>query len=373
MKASARSPRDVRVPWATLVKLFAAVVAAWALVRLWPSFQLVLISILLAIALNPIVEALERRGVARGRAVSLLALAIVIIVSAFSFFVLPPLTQQISDLWKNLPNFRNTLAKRLEGGGLPSRILLPLLDLPRSPQFDAWLSKPLAWGPKALEVVAGLLIAVVLSLYLLLDGKKVVAWLLAYVPRQHRRRMGNMVPEVFEVVQAFTTGQMISSALFVVFSFVVLSSLHVPAAVPLALLAGLCDAIPVAGILVATAAASLCALTVSPSIALTVFAIYLGYHLFEAYVLIPRLYGDRLKLSTLTVLLAILAGGTLGGVIGAVLALPIVAAYPVFEKHWLDDYLHPDAVEDHVALRETEGDEGEVVVDAVIHGATPGK
>ena len=123
----------------------------------------------------------------------------------------------------------------------------------------------------------------------------------------------------------------------------------------------------------ATAAASLCALTVSPSIALTVFGIYLGYHLFEAYVLVPRLYGNRLKLSTLTVLLAILAGGTLGGVIGAVLALPIVAAYPVFEKHWLDDYLHPDAVEDHEALRDSEGDEGEGVVDAVIHGATPGK
>lgn len=192
-------------------------------------------------------------------------------------------------------------------------------------------------------MVAGLLIAVVLSLYLLLDGRKVVAWLLAYVPRAHRRRMGNMAPEVFEVVQAFTTGQMITSALFSVFTFVVLTILRVPGAVPLALFAGLCDAIPVAGILVATAAASLCALMVSPSVALIVLGIYLGYHLFEAYVLVPRLYGNRMRLSTLTVLLAILAGGTLGGVIGAVLALPVVAAYPVFEKHWLDDYLHPDA------------------------------
>ena len=80
-----------------------------------------------------------------------------------------------------------------------------------------------------------------------------------------------------------------------------------------------------------------------------------------------------MRLSTLTVLLAILVGGTLGGVIGAILALPIVAAYPVFEKHWLDDYLHPDAVEDHMALRDTDGKEGEAVVDAVMQGATPGK
>ena len=373
MRTSARSPRDLHLPWATLVKIFAAVLAGGALVRLWPSFQLFLISILLAIALSPIVDGLETRGFTRGRSVAFLALTIVVVVSAFSFFVLPPLMEQVSDLWKNLPKFKNQLAKQLEGGSLPSRIILPFFDLPRSPEFDAWLAKPLTWGPMALEVVAGLLIAVVLSLYLLLDGRKVVAWLLAYVPRAHRRRMGSMVPEVFEVVQAFTTGQMITSALFSLFTFVVLTILHVPAAVPLALFAGLCDAIPVAGITVATAAASLCALMVSPSAALSVLGIYLCYHLFEAYVLVPRLYGNRMRLSTLTVLLAILAGGTLGGVIGAVLSPPIVAAYPVFEKHWLDDYMHPDAVEDHLALRDTDGKESEAVVDAVMQGATPGK
>jgi predicted PurR-regulated permease PerM len=371
--ASARMHRNVRVPWATLVKILAAVVAGWAIVRLWPSVQLFLISVLLAVALSPIVGGLERRGVGHGIAVSLLALAIVLILAAFCFFVLPPLMEQVSDLWKNLPHFRNVVAKHLEGGGLPSRIILPLLDLPRSPEFDARLAKPLIWGPKALEVLAGLLIAVVLSLYLLFDGRKVVAWLLAYVPRAHRRRMRNMVPEVFDVVQAFTTGQMLISALFSVFTFIVLTALDVPAALPLALFAGLCDVIPVAGISVATVAASLCALTVSPSVALMVFSIYVCYHLFEAYILVPRLYGNRLKLSTLTVLLAILAGGTLGGVIGAVLALPIVAAYPVIEKHWLDDYLHPDALEDHRALRDTDGKASEAVVDAVLQGAAPRK
>ena len=363
--------KDVHVPWATIVKLFAAVVAGWALVRLWPALQLFLIAVLVAVALSPIVDGLGRGGISRGRAVSVLALAIVLLFAAFSFFVLPQLMQQVSDLWKNLPHYRTALAKQLEGGGLTSRIVLPLLDLPRSPEFDARLAKPLIWGPKALEVIAGLLIIVVLALYLLFDGRKVVAWLLAYVPRAHRQRMGSMVPEVFEVVQAFTTGQMITSALFTVFTFVVLTTLDVPAALPLALFAGLCDAIPVAGITVATAAASLCALTVGPSVALAVLGAFLCYHLFEAYILVPRLYGNRLKLSTLTVLLAILAGGTLDGVIGAVLALPIVAAYPVFEKYWLDDTLHPDALADHRALRDTDGEESEAVVEAVIQGETP--
>lgn len=364
-------PREVVVSWPTLMKLFAAVVAMWAVVRLWPPFRLFLLSILLAITLSPVVARLEKRKLGRGQAVALIALVIILLAGALCFFVLPPLTQQLSDLWKSLPEYRRSLALELERGVLGSRIVLPLLDLPRSPEFDALLAKPLTWGSAAAGAVGSVLIVIILSLYLLLDGKKTVAWFLAYVPREHRGRMSEMVPEVFSVVRAYTTGQLIASALFATFSFAVLTLLHVPAALPLALLAGLCDVIPVAGILLATAAATVCALVVSPSSALVVLVLYAGYHLFEAYVLVPVLYGNRLRLSTLAVLLAILAGGTLGGVIGAVLALPIVAAYPVFEKHWMDEYLHPDVVEDHSALRDTDDPrQHEAVVDAVLQGSS---
>ncbi len=245
----------------------------------------------------------------------------------------------------------------------------PLLDLPRGPEVDAWLARPLVWGPPAFEAVGGAVVIVVLSLYLLLDGPKVVAWLLAYAPRAHRRKMGDMVPELFSVVQAYTTGQLIASTLFGAFALVVIAAVGVEGALPIAVLAALCDVIPVAGIVVVTAVAALCALTVSPATALLVAALFVAYHLFELYVLLPRLYGNRLRLSTLTVLLAILGGGTLGGIPGAVLALPLVAAYPVVEKHWLDEWLHPDAVADHTALRETD-DTGRQrkIVNAVLEG-----
>jgi predicted PurR-regulated permease PerM len=212
-------------------------------------------------------------------------------------------------------------------------------------------------------------VVVVLSLYLLLDGPKVVAWLLSYAPRAHRRRMGDMVPELFSVVQAYTTGQLVTSTLLAVFAAGALAATGVAGVLPIATLAAVCDAIPVAGISVVIVVATLSALTVSPATALLVGALFLAYHLFETYVLLPRLYGNRLRLSTLTVLLAILAGGTLGGIPGAVLALPLVAAYPVIEKHWLYTWLHPDAVADHAVLRETE-DSGrqEKLVKAVLAG-----
>ena len=370
------APLELRVSWATLLKVAAALLAGWACVRLWTIVELLLFGALIAIALSPVVRVLERRRVSRGRAVLLLAVGAILLGGAFAVFVLPPLVEQLSEMWKNLPALRGSVSRSLERGGLPARVVLPLLDLPHSPEVDAWLARPLTWGPPAIEAAGAAVVVVVLSLYLLLDGPKVVAWLLAYAPRAHRRRTGDMVPELFSVVQAYVTGQLIASSLFAAFVFAVLTAARVPGAMPLALLASLCDAIPVAGIIVVMAVAAFSALTVSPATALLVSALFLVYHMFETYWLLPRLYGDRLRLSTLTVLLAILAGGTLGGIPGAILALPLVAAFPVVEKHWLDERLHPDAVADHAALRETDdGVRHRKVVKAVLQGRridTPG-
>src|SRR5258708_34858826 len=94
------------------------------------------------------------------------------------------------------------------------------------------------------------------------------------------------------------------------------------------------------------------ALTAGPVKALLVFAGYLLYHLAESYFIIPKVYGSQLRLSTLTVILAIMIGGTLQGVAGAILILPVVAAYPIVERLWLRDVLPEDAVARHEELAE---------------------
>ena len=99
----------------------------------------------------------------------------------------------------------------------------------------------------------------------------------------------------------------------------------------------------------------LLALTVSPTTAAIVLAGYVGYHVVESYFLVPRIYGQSLRLSTLAVLLALLVGTTLQGLIGAVLVLPLVAAYPIIERIWLASYLAPEVVKDHSALAKSRG------------------
>ncbi len=362
-------PLELRVAWPTLLKVATAAFLVWACVKLWPAVLLVLFAALIAIALSPAVGGLERRKLTRGRAVLLLACAVVVAGVATALLVVPAVVGQVSAMWKGLPALRERIAHFLESGGLLARLVLPLFDLPHAPEVDGWLARPLAWGPPTFQAVGAVVVVAVLSLYLLLDGPKVVAWLLSYAPRAGRRRVGEMVPELFAVVQGYVTGQLIASSLFAGFSFAVLLVAGVPGALPLGLLAGVCDVVPVAGIVAITVLASVAALAVSPTMALVVGVLFVAYHLFELYVLAPRLYGNRLQLSTLTVLLAVLGGGTLGGLPGIVLALPLVAAFPVVEKYWLDDWLHPDAVADHSVLRDNGGaGSPEKMVAAVLEG-----
>jgi predicted PurR-regulated permease PerM len=174
--------------------------------------------------------------------------------------------------------------------------------------------------------------------------------------------------EVSDVVHAYVSGQLFAALLFAIFTAILLTILGVPAVAPLAVIAGFCDVIPVLGILLATVPAVLLALAVSPGTAVVVLVAYVSYHLFETYFLLPRIYGNKLKISTLAVLLALIVGGKLQGIVGIFLVLPLVAAYPIIERHWLGGYLSARVLADHKALAKAAETGSEVAIDAVLHG-----
>jgi predicted PurR-regulated permease PerM len=359
----------VHLPTGTVVKVLLTLVLVWAGLRLWPEFLLLLLSLLIAVALHPVVTSLERRGLGRGAVVGLMTLAMGAVAILLITVVFTSLAEQLSKLVQDFPALRDRVDQRLPAH-YPTlkRIVREIFALPQSPEVAAFLKRPLALGTVALSGVVSVFFMLVVTIYLLLDGKRVYAWLIAYIPRRHRDRMAVTAEEVSAVVYAYVRGQAICSAMFTVFAGVLLSVLGVPAVVPLAVLAGMCDVIPVVGVILATVPAVLLALTVSPATAGIVLAAYVAYHVVESYVLVPRIYGQSLRLSTLAVLLALLVATTLQGVIGAVLVLPLVAAYPIIERIWLASYLAPEVVKDHSALAKTDGDTHEAVVEAVLQG-----
>ena len=364
-----RHARDIRIPMTTILKVVGSGLGLWAMFLLWPEFLLFLIAVLLAVTLNPAVRWMETKRIGRGWGVVIIAALAIGLLTIFILFALPPLAGQVTHFLQNLPEFRTRILSRIPAR-YPAiqKVVHELFDSPSSPKVLTTLDRWFGWGRSAVTglVVAG--IVLVLTLYLLLHGRSLYAWILAFVPRTYREKLATTMHEVSGVVHAYVSGQLLAAVLFAIFTAILLTILGVPAVVPLAIIAGLCDVVPVLGIVLATVPAVLLALVVSPGAALAVFVAYVAYHLFETYFLLPRIYGNKLNISSLAVLLALLVGGRLQGIIGAVLVLPLVAAYPIIERHWLRGYLSDRVLTDHKALAKAAETGSEVAIDTVLHG-----
>jgi predicted PurR-regulated permease PerM len=124
----------------------------------------------------------------------------------------------------------------------------------------------------------------------------------------------------------------------------------VPAALVLAIIAGVFDLVPVIGFFMSLAVSGLLAATVSPTALIGVVLFYVLFNAIESYFINPRVYGHELKMSKLAVLIAVAVGGQLGGVMGVLLALPLAAIYPAIERIWLREHVGDETVEKHQRL-----------------------
>jgi predicted PurR-regulated permease PerM len=166
---------------------------------------------------------------------------------------------------------------------------------------------------------------VVLSFYFLADGKRTQGVLYALVPRGYHMRLARILHNLELIVGGYVRSQLITSAAIAAFTFLLLTACGVPHALSLALLAGLADVVPFVGGLLAAVPAVLSALPRGLPVAGAVLAGLFVYMEFESRILVPKVYGSVLRLSPAAVVLALLAGGILLGMMGALLALPVAA------------------------------------------------
>jgi len=335
--------RQVHVPISTIVKILLVAVAVWALLKLGTLIAVVLVSIVIAIACDPVVEWLERRRVPRSLGAMLVVLSICAALIVFVTFTGTSMASQGRQVLENLLRFRQTLADALP------RPLARIVRGSGTVNSDAALIAEYAVeaGRIISAAVIGAVVVAFLTVYLLIEGRMTWAWLVAYVPPRNRGKVAETAAAAREAVLHYVVGNVLTSIFAAVVVFVALSALRVPAALLLAALAGVCDFVPVLGFIVSAVPAVLLALTVSGATAVVVSAVYVGYHAAENYLIGPRVYGNRLRLSNLAVLIAFAVGAELFGVIGALLALPVAATYPCIENIWLRDYLARDTAEGH--------------------------
>jgi predicted PurR-regulated permease PerM len=332
---------NLRIPFSTMVKVALFLLLCMAVMQLWSVVLILIVSSLLAVMLDPLTGWLVRHRLRRGVAVGLIAILLFGIVAAFLFGIVPTAAAQVRELGKEAPEITNRLVRMFPRASPVVAFANARLKVrPSGVQIEQWLTRGLVAGRYALEGLTTLVLILVFTIYLLLEGRKAMEWLLRYCSPETRSKIEQTIVGVKPVILAFMRGQLIICSLCATVTLVTLSLLHVPAAVPLAVLAFFADLIPVLGTILMTVPAAIVTLLIGPTQALIVVAVYLTYHMVETYLVIPRVYGRQMRLSTLTVLLAIVIGGALQGAVGAVLVLPFVATYPIVERIWWPERVH---------------------------------
>jgi predicted PurR-regulated permease PerM len=342
---------ELRIPFATLVKVALFILLCLIAIKLFPIVIMMTVSALLAVMLDPAVTWMERHSMRRGVAIALLAIVMFGLLAALVFMVVPVAVGQMRQLGKELPRLVQEISRRVPA---VEPYIAPLSQMaqrpPTGPQVEQLLTRGLVAGRFTIVALGSLILTLVIALYLLIDGRRALEWLIVFAPPEPRKKLRRTLIEVRPIILAYMRGLAITCSLCATMTFTTLSILHIPGAVPLAVLAFVADLVPVIGTIVMMVPAVAFAMVVSPLKALIVLAAYLGYHLLEAYVIIPRVYGREMRVSTLTVLLAVTVGATLQGALGAVLILPFVAAYPVIEEIWLQKL--GDTVDEHERIEE---------------------
>jgi predicted PurR-regulated permease PerM len=192
-----------------------------------------------------------------------------------------------------------------------------------------------------------IVLALVLTVYLLIEWKRTLEWLMAFVPERVRPKARRTLEEGREIIYRYAVGNVIASIVTGLVTFAVLAALNVPAALVLAIVSGLLNFIPIIGFIVSAALAVVLAATVSLKVLTLVIAFYLVFNVVESYFITPKVFGRELEISDLAVLIAVIVGAQLGGVMGALLALPVAALYPTIERIWLRERLSSDTVQKH--------------------------
>jgi predicted PurR-regulated permease PerM len=341
------TPRSVVVntyPPAEVVRLLLLVlgfgIGVYVLWRIQEVLFLLFVAILLATAIEPIVNRLRRGPFTRGSGVLVVYTAIMLVIGTAAYFVIPNVLNQAGSFSQTFPE--RLIAMRVDAAQLTQPALrgalLQILDqlntaiqVPASPKQEDLVTV----GAAAAQTVISFLSIFVLAFYWLVERASIKRVLLRSVSAAHARDVNTVWLEVEEKLGGWVRGQLVLMLAIGVMAGLGYTILGLPNAALLAVAAGLFEIVPMIGPFLAFAPAVVVALTVSPGTAVLVVVYALVIQQIESNVLVPRVMREAVGVSPLTVLLGILIGSTLYGLPGAFLAVPVAGAIQVVLAHTL--------------------------------------
>jgi predicted PurR-regulated permease PerM len=323
---------DRRSPFYLGLTAAAGVAVTYGAVRIFESMSSVLllvgVAFFLALGLEPVAAWLVNRKLPRWAASTVVFATFLVLLGAFVAAAVPPLAQQTTQLASQLPHYIQQAQDHSSAiGQLNERFHLQqrITDTING-SGGSMLNDIITAGTAVFSAVANSLIVIVLSVYFLVDMPRIRATMNRLVPYSRRPRVILLGDQMFAKVGAYVLGNVATSVIAAVATSIWLAVFDVPYALLLGIFVGLLDLVPVVGSTIAGVVVAAVALTVSLPVCVATIAFFVVFRFAEDYLLVPKIIGRAVQVPALITMIAVLLGGALLGIIGALVAIPIAAA-----------------------------------------------
>ena len=310
---------------------------AWLLIQVRTIIVILILGILLAAAIEPLVNRLRRRGFGRGQAILFVYAGILLTLIVGLYLVVPPLSTQATALIESILEILENLQTQaitsnndfIQSSGYRTLIRIEgaYNEFRDNPSIEGRTA--VGWFTSVVGFLFTTITVMILAFYWLTEKAIIKRLILGLFPLRHRDRAHSLWDQIERRLGGWTRGQLVLMATIGVLSTIAYFLMDLEFWLPLGIFAGLTEVVPFFGPFIGGGAAVVVALTISWQKALLVLAFVVVLQQLEGAVLVPRVMRNAVGMSPLTVVVAVLIGGVVLGPIGSILAIPVGAACQV--------------------------------------------
>lgn len=332
-------PKDsvtVHISSLSLLKILVVLLVLAFLYIVWDVVILLFVSLIFAASLGPAVNWLEAKKIPRSGAILLIYSAVLLFLAGVIALLIPPITEQIGQLAANFPFYYERLQRFFGGANVPATVAQGLQQNLQSfgDTISSYTSSVFTAVSGLFGGVLTLILVLVLTYYFSVRKDGIKNLLQSVTPLKYQKYAMNLLMRIQDKLGLWLRGQLLLSGIIFLVTLIGLLILDVHYALVLALIAGITEAIPMIGPIIGAIPAIALAFIQSPLKAGLVIIMYIVVQQLESNLIVPKVMQRAVGLNPVVVIVAILLGGKLAGVLGAVLAIPVATAAMVVARDW---------------------------------------
>jgi len=310
-------PQKVDISRKTIIFIALFILALWLVFLIRDLLIILFVAVIFVSALSPLVKFFVRLKFPKALGITLTYIIIIAVLAGLIISIIPPLIEQTERLVVSSPPF---FAQFFNVTNIDKSILSSELASLSKNLFSITLS--------VFDNLLTIIFLLVLTFYMLLDKDNLESRI-ASLFKGKEERIRRLIVQIEDKLGGWLRGQLILTFIIGLMSYIGLTILGIPFALPLAMIAGIMEVIPVIGPIISAIPAIFIALTISPILSIGVVAIYFVIQQFENHLIVPQVMKRAVGLNPLVVILAIAIGSRLLGIPGALLAVPIAVVIQI--------------------------------------------